>query len=594
MLENLPVEVLQCIIGHLSTASSIANLALTSRKLHSTVSADDYAIFRTFVQAQFPSIKAKPPWRNAAIELTSRSRAWDRRALIARECRPPDYGISHDHNQRNRNPNNAAYVPVIDSYENTSSQQVLAWGAAGRVMVRIHDRAGSKWAIWKYRDDDLASNDVLNLQLLRPHQREAEMSETAIVQRAETGVVKLDINPSTGFCELQSTFNASADINCTDTSQAIDPLLAVCYSTSMQIFRVRDSPHRVDAAATVNFDHDFTHRHRYRCAKFLSDNKIALGVQFLDGREQAPILVYDIGHQGSSIDINTSCKSYDVLPKVRTGRLSTIVIAPLGKTTGSDGTLFLAGWTDGIVRLHDIRTPENVVMRYWDPVDDGQILSILPIGHEKFLASSHQNAVLKTFDMRMPRANSYSYLEHRAYSQTPSNVKATAPSSPPSRHQRDFNIFLGVHQHHRRTLWQPLPIVPRKQKDQNKFPRYQGPVYSLSAPSATSPTVFAGIQNAVLQLDFISTDDFRRKIVDAVPSLLHTPTERVLDLSVYDRPRLTHTSTDPVLLRKQVDWLETLRSSPSESDTGWDERWSLSTANRVGNRRGSWSRWRQR
>src|ERR1700758_4532080 len=115
MLENLPIEILQQVSGHLPTASAIVNLSLTSKKLHQRLAADDYSIFRQFVQNRFPSISCPPLWKEAACILTSRSRAWDRRGFIASACQPPRddqfWYTRVDARQK------FGFVPVIDSYE---------------------------------------------------------------------------------------------------------------------------------------------------------------------------------------------------------------------------------------------------------------------------------------------------------------------------------------------------------------------------------------------------------------------------------------------------------------------------------------------
>src|SRR5437764_4238067 len=192
MLEDLPIEILQQVAGHLPTASAIINLSLTNKKLHEQLSADDYAIFRPFVRNRFPSISCPPLWKEAACILTSRSRAWDRRGAIASVCQAPrdDQFWYSRIGPRQR----FGFVSVIDSYETLESavdrRGVLAWGAAGRLRLRITENGSAVWRTWRMLDDHLPQNDILDVRLLRPRQRPPGSKEQTIVRRANGEVVK--------------------------------------------------------------------------------------------------------------------------------------------------------------------------------------------------------------------------------------------------------------------------------------------------------------------------------------------------------------------------------------------------------------------
>lgn len=151
--------------------------------------------------------------------------------------------------------------------------------------------------------------------------------------------------------------------------------------------------------------------------------------------------------------------------------------------------------------------------------------------------------------------------------------------------RRDMNIFLALNIPRARRLWEPLPERP----DPN-MPRYRGSVYSLSSPSASSPTIYAGIENHVIQMDFVSTDDVRRSVTSGLGIGLSGQTKSsrpVLNLSCYERPQPGYEIFDPILLRKQVD-IPGQQSMQHEFsnitgdvehrlEEGWDERWRLST-----------------
>src|SRR6202000_3227130 len=140
------------------------------------------------------------------------------------------------------------------------------------------------------------------------------------------------------------------------------------------------------------------------------------------------------------------------------------------------GNLFLSGWTDSIARLYYIRIPRRSVAEYVDTFDDGQILSLLTIGHERFLAGSSDNGCLKTFDLRIPGARAYSYLDTRPTHSTNAPGNASL--------QKDVNIFLTPKVDYHERLWDPIARRPS-----DRAQGYRGSVYSLSSPSPSSPTV---------------------------------------------------------------------------------------------------------
>ena len=623
MLEDLPIEILQQVTGHLPTASAIANLSLTNKRLHERLAVDNYAIFRQFVLNRFPSISCPPFWKEDARILTSRSRAWDRKALIASACQPPPddqfWPTRVDARQK------FGFVPVIDSYENWSTgadrREVLAWGAAGRLRLRITENGITSWRTWRMLSDHLPQNDILDVHLLRPDQRQPETNEQIVIRRANSEIVKVesgieggDILPESRYPSdlfLRATKYATNPnfVECTDINNATEPILAVCSTKTIQLFTVNSNEEITQPSNTYQLEQKFDCKHRKRCAKFLSDEKLAVGVQFLEGRMPSPIDVYHVTPHGLVQDISTAAHSLGVGEDCRSGRQCANAIAPLDATaslTGRPGEVFLSGWSDGIARLYDLRTPLTPVGEYVDGVDDGQILSLLPIGHERFLAGSHHNACLKTFDLRMPGSRAYSYLDavtphvakpapQKILQAADSNAKSSSEGLSAVRREKEINIFLSLHVPPSRRLWQPLPRRP-----DSRLPRYRGSIYSLSAPSATSPTVFAGIENHVIQLDFKSTDDVTR----TGSKFFYSGTDprspdEILNLSCYERPRPGYESTDPVLLRKQVDWVGKKNvhttSFPANnrrdgrSELGWDQRWRLATYDR---RSGSGPGWR--
>ena len=400
MLDTLPIEILGILIGHLPNASSIVNLSLVNRKLHDRISADKYAHFKSFVQNRFPSIQIPPFWRDAAIALTARSRAWDRRAFVARECRLPGTDVFPG----GRIPAGlkTGFPPALDSYETwtgsswVEKKEVLAWGAAGRLRLRTTQHGKETWSTYRTPFDHAPHNDILDVRLLRPDQNKSgeRVGETMVVRRANNMVAKIVSKPEMDTFEQVSIFDWDANsqaIDSMDVSRAADSLLAVCNSRKVKLFQVESKKVNIEACDVLQLEHPQDPKSRIRCAKFLSPQRLALGVQYLTGRLRAPIEIYSVDPAGMR-PIPAHLRDATLEPIV--GRHCANAIAALDATStliGRPGDVFLSGWTDGIVRLYDIRSgSDGPRTEYLDTVDDGQILSLLPIGHERFLAGSHR------------------------------------------------------------------------------------------------------------------------------------------------------------------------------------------------------------
>jgi len=420
-----------------------------------------------------------------------------------------------------------------------------------------------------------------------------------VIRRANNEITKLEFDAHNNEIQNRTLFDTTGlAAEGMDVSHGCKPLVAVCNPQNIQVFDGNAHEQITQPISMLKTQQNLVYKRRTRCAKFIDHERLAVGMQYLEGHTTAPIHIYRITPEGSS-NLPESCLPSSSGHNSVKGRNRTNAnaIAPLDDVSslcGRAGEVFLSGWSDGIVRLYDIRTPAHSSSEFQDCVDDDQILSLLPIGHERFLAGSVQNACLKTFDLRMPGAKVYSH--HDAGFSPSSAVPSIGPGAPskkaPSSRERgpidqavsrQLNIFLAIRVQCPMRLWQPLP-------DQrlSHLPRYRGPVYSLSAPSPASPTVYAGVENHVIQLDFVSTDDMQRGLHrDRAAFGLVRETgskEQILNLSCYERPRTGHESTDPVLLRNQVSW-NTTRLEDGLTEDGWDERWRLASWER---RSASW------
>ena len=594
MLDRLPVEIVECILGYLPTLTAISDVSKTNKKLHETVQNGSSSIYHDFVQRQFPTIPAETPWRQTAIDLTTRSRAWDRRALIARECVPPGLFEYQQYRQQVQQQTldrqTFGYMPVIDSHETTETgrkRELLAWGAAGRLNLRFTDGKVVRWSSYCPMTEPDAEMDIVDVHLMRPHQNRNQDGESMLIRRHNKSMTLLHVSADgvewDAAAEYQMPFGASVD--CIDVSNSEDPLLAMCNESSIRIFEIHDPQDTYIKQIHIPAVDTVPTKQRKRAAKFVSNTRLAVATQHLGGLDPACIEVFDIGESSISTsplapaDVFESRKQADSRRGGR--RIGANVlekISDASTSSGSDSNLLLSGWSDGLVRLYDMRASSAPVQEYWDPVDDGQIFSLLSIGRERFLAGSHQNGCLKTFDMRM-NGRVYDYTEA---SKTRIKPKTTPAPSRSISTARETNIFLAVTVDPRNRIWRPI-----SDRAQNaRLPRYNGSIYSLSSPSATSSSVYVGIENHVIQFDTISSDDWLAR-----RDLIESRENEMLNLSCYERPRRGRESTDSVLLRKQRP-LSTIKSDAiSEAEPGWDERWFLdqprsSTKGMAGWRRG--------
>lgn len=578
-VDQLPSEIIVQIIQHLPTLCAIASFSQTNRTLHELVSNNRNTIFQSFVHRQFPTIVAHAPWQEAAFKLTSRSRAWDRRAFIARECVPPKDRI--DEHVPNFRRQFTGFKPVIDSYEAPSSdgsREVLAWGAAGRLRLRLIKNNKVEWSTWSIPDDTSPHTDILDLRLMRPGQNRNRFGESVFIRRANRELELLYAMPEKDSWVVASKYMVKSDssVDCVDVSQAEEPLLVVCDKENIQLFPVYSSQDQSRADKVIPVARTTTTKQRRRCAKFMSDTRIAVASQYLEGLQHAPIEIFDISSERlrsyplHAVETLSTSKSSTGLP----GRIGANILAKVDGQlcrSGSDTDLLLSGWSDGIVRLYDLRSGCEPVREYADPVDDGQIFSLLPVGQERFLAGSHQNACLKIFDMRM-NARVYEYrklgsMNTQTINSRPEMQPGQSKLQTKPRPLREINIFLALTVHHAAQPWRPLP----GRQNNFRLPRYRGSIYSLSSPSPASPTVYAGIENHVIQLDFVNTDDW---LADRGGVRHQVDHRQVLNLSCYERPRAGYESTDAVLLRKQTD-MDKYSMKSKQGELGWDERWHL-------------------
>ena len=652
MLDELPVEILQQIVDYLPSVSSITNLFRVNKALRTKLATDENGIFRRFVQTSFPLVIPPPLWREASCALTSRTRAWDRRSLIARHVLPPK---SEDLTWGLNTPyvaSNAPFTgPRIDTYGHwtgprwSDEDEVLAWSVFGRLCIRVKQKNSKElWASAGGHADADPYQDIQSLRLLRPHQNDHSDQDTILISNMGAAIYWMNHSRDTNVIDCLGSFRLSdptARGSQFDITSTRNPLLASVRPEAIDLFRVDNAPWPVFPHTTLALSQSSRTAHPISTLKFISESTLAIAFQSFS-KETSSISLFDPIHP--MIVDKKAVASREFAPETsRRGvfprSLAALPSAPDLRTDRN--TTIISGWSDGVVRLFDSRDPKHRPRQiFTDGVDDGQIMSVLPLaGTARFLAGSHQNGCLKVFDLRMPgNGRVYSYLDLK--------------HSSAKQERRGSSFLLSfTHPHHR------LPDTPfhHDEHSHTRPSRYKGAIFALSQPSTHSPRVFAGIELGVISLDAHDTNDIfsnvdpslppsslssnpstiatpesqHRRFKDIIPSptdfglskpsnkppttLTTTSTKSAaaadddddpskfpLRLSAYLRPRPSHIQTDPVLLRKQLDWRSTVarwtggggpvapekmqqqqqrgnaETRPGQEEHGeWDGRWRL-------------------
>lgn len=539
-LEKLPTELLSQIVAHVPTAQTMLRLALTCRRLNNFIHSDG---FRVFVQNRFPSLETPPCWRDAAHALTTLSRNWDRKAFIAHFIDPPKpQPLDDPHSYRARRPQRPqqqtiGYQPVIDSYEVwdgghwDSRKEVVVWGAGAELVLRSkrmgelaekewHSQESEQrqsvfdqhhhmhdWFSLKMAGTADGRDDITSANFIPSHDKDPEH---IFVGRASGMLHHVSISVQDSTSTLVGTYvTKGRPVRSATVSADPQPLLAACladnavalYSTSAKGNKI-DPVHEVAAVPPGAPGRTWS-------TKFLRNDRLAIG----RGPSGQPILVYGVGQNGLS---SAPLRRFEVLPDSsevmdlhasasRSRRTSIYPIAPIAPSSaagGAEGDIFLSGGYDGNVRLHDLRSPASSTAQYDDIVDSCAIYSLLAFGRERFIAGASRGGVLQVFDLRMCGGKVYQYIDavfpSTSGTMSPSgfgtqaNKKQVSSQSCGSQiayPKTGYNLFLD-----------PLGgRRPTRYKD--------SPVYSLSAPSPYSPSIYAGVENAVIQLDVVSALD---------------------------------------------------------------------------------------
>ncbi|KAJ5788588.1 hypothetical protein N7457_003578 [Penicillium paradoxum] len=596
MLFELPPEIIYHIATHLPTANALAHLSQTCHRLHEIITAEDSRIFREFVRNRFPSTEIPPFWKDAAQALTSRSRALDRKAIIGRFVVPPVTATKIGSHEviRQDNPT-LGYRPAIDSYEVWNGQrwadrkEVLAWSAGNQLVMRIKQTGAhsqENWLLFNDLDHVSSYDDVCSLHLLssgKQYSNDPDV-EHLIFGRVRGDIAHLAISPNEGAYEYKHKFKTDGlRLDKTDLSRDIYPTLAAHFENgSIAFYHTETDKEEVEPFTWLL--PEIGTRNKY--SKLLSSSLVAVGT----GEVERSLMISKITPDGVSPYRTIGIGSLDTESTGLKAKANIGAIEPLNthNLSGSPGEVFLAAWDDCTVRLHDLRSPRPYEVAYEDVTDLNPIYSLHTFGHNHFLAGAGGEALVKVFDLRM--CNTYNYLDAQIPDSQAQSTQTTSKSknrntAPKTKvhpgPQKGFSLFLSD---------PPPPTFPRpnppRSRNRPRLP-YRGPIYTMSSPSPSSPTVYTGIVDGIVQLDFASTDDLlgSRKDwysqnlalgidTDSEPGAVSFPeTTEVCNLAGYERPDVDDYATTSTL-RNQRAFRDLAPGDvvPGQR-TGWDCRW---------------------
>ncbi|KAF7719945.1 Uncharacterized protein PECH_005802 [Penicillium ucsense] len=579
---DLPPEIICEVVLHLPTANAITRLSQTCRQIYKILRAEETRLFRVFVQNKFPSIQTPPFWKDAACALTSRSRALDRLGVIGRFMIVPETitRIGLQGEARQDNPT-LGYRPPIDSYEFwdgeswAARKEVLAWGAGEKLLIRTRRRGkqcSDEWVLFNDVDQPSSHDDILGLHFLEAEHDKGKETENMIFGRRRGDLRHVAVSSHGASHEYKKTFHTEGlELSETDLFRGADgPILCAQFlQGTTALYHVETQDEIVQPFAWIQPERSS----RGRSSKILSSTRIAVATM----DEKDSLVISRIRPDGVSTEetIGSGILAMDGHVRNHYARQAISAIEPLNNHPlgGHSGSVFLAAWGDRIVRLHDLRSPRQYETAYEDPTDDNSVYSLKAFGHDRFIVGSGGNALIKLFDLR---CTNYSYLHaHGSRPKAPSNAPiAHNQGQYPS---KNFNIFLSA----------PLPAsfftsLTAQFRRRTQVRPYRGPIYSLSTPSPSSPTVYTGVAGGLIRLDFASTDDLTGPAKEWYDQNLDlgldedmTPGSGTGFFTVagYERPSPDDLTTTSKLRKQQETWQAPYDDAHKDVMSGWDRRW---------------------
>ncbi|KAF1997409.1 hypothetical protein P154DRAFT_471170, partial [Amniculicola lignicola CBS 123094] len=596
-LNSLPNELLTIVAENLERPKDVANLALASRRLNEFAKLDGW---KAFLKGRFKlsGYADATDAKEAVHGIATLYRNWDRKSFLARYLVPTTTtSLNTWETSRWRGlggPQTMGYQPSIDSYEETfgrwtERREVLAWSAGNQIMLRIKEsgrksleaweeygaRANSteptdaahssisppfdlykhltSWCTYEIPHTFAGMDDITALKLFRPHQRLDHFESVAFgTASGHLNVLHIDAD---GEKTRRHCFETGhRPVGALSLSCAASPLMAVScrdFDSALSLYPIDPSHtghNRINPVSQVIPTAPGAQHSRIWSCNFLAEDRVAIGL----GTSYEPIQVYSVTPSGFSaqplrkfcLDSKFWGEERPALYGPRNTAIYPIMPLPAASPGSSEsGDVFVSGGYDGIVRLHDMRSNQDYETMFWDITNDSSIYSIATQGLERIVAGSSMHSMLKVFDLRVSGSNAYHHIPLSARRKPAANSgdasigDAVLPGNK-SPVTGGWNLYCN-----------PCNNQQSFRNPQQRFTaRSQNvPIYSLSIPSSTSPTVYAGVEGAVLGIEFTAILDphpdplFTKAItrfsdtgeIDLKGS--YNPSDDVLNLGMYEQ-----------------------------------------------------------
>ena len=388
-LTDLPPELLACIICRLGTAQSLSHISQTCKALKVYIETEGY---RNFVSYSFPSIEIPASaipgsndgfattrdnahfWKEAAHGLTTLSRNWDRRALVAQPIQVPAFAVTDTRARRRHGPT-IGFMPVIDSYDAwyetgwTSRKEVVAWGAGAKLVLRStmrgrkawegstgerstsiqepHWRTYSKVGVLEGRDDLTAVNLIAQV---------SDQYEEMVLGRASGSLERLRLGKHSENETLSTYETQGLPVRSASVHRHTGSVLSACLGDhKVALFPLDCDGIDIQPYASASIQEE-DKSVRTWSSKFLNKERLAVGL----GRSRDPIHIYELGQGDSNLDHvrrlpldeDTAASRVDG-PGGRPQATSVYSFASIpssAMSSGAEGDVFLSGGYDAHVR----------------------------------------------------------------------------------------------------------------------------------------------------------------------------------------------------------------------------------------------------
>ncbi|KAL6712186.1 hypothetical protein ACN47E_000063 [Coniothyrium glycines] len=562
-LNVLPNELLSLIASHLDRPRDLLHLSLADRRLSQFAKLDGW---KAFLKGRFGLNGLDSDARNTVHGLTTLYRNWKRKGFVARYLEPSDklVSLSNWGAQTWRRPQGQTmgYRPSIDSYEEilgawSDRREVLAWSAGTQIVLRIKEAGDdiekirlkdsglnhdpkrtwsydvfhhlNSWFTYKIPNSLEGRDDITCLKLLRPEQRDLAY-EDLVFGTASGQLSRLSVSPDQEKTYTRQFDTGNAAVSSLSISGASNPMLVASLGDSiLSLYPLhhRGPPGNMTAEISrVRLETSGIWDGRIWSCQFIADDQVAVGV----GPCANPVQVCKITPTGF---LPEPIRTFKLQPKIdRITSVFPILPIQAGSNAGSgSSSTFLSGGFDGLIRIHDLRSPRDYEMIFWDPTNDSTIYSLAAQGLERVIAGVSMHNMIKVFDMRFSGSHTYNTIPtspkpaldaigaDRALNRLINKVGSSAPTI-----SGGWNLYLRPRQ------------PPKRHAYRGDYWRTQedSPVYSLSVPSPTSQNVYAGLEGVVQSLTF-------HGIADPYPdttlshSIVRSPNDGAIDVKAsYD------------------------------------------------------------